>query len=234
MRSIVVCFGFLLLGLACMAQGNAASEQTKKLYSPEVYATKVINIFPTNNAAIFRNKMVETLDSLIYFVDYTGRSILIGSSAQFYIPDVVTISGEQSISGKKTFADTLKAGKGLVSSGLIDTKGLNTQGSSSKAAVARRGVESSKDTTVSINYAASGAYGTVTFNCVGSDLTGTLPPYNADTEDWIIEFRKSGTAANKLTVVDTNNVLIYETSSNFSIKFKNISGQWKRISVAMY
>jgi hypothetical protein len=207
--------------------GNTASEPLKKLYSAEVFPTKVVNVLPTQNAQVLRNKYVETVDSLVYFVDYTGRSILLSTSAQFFVPNVVTIDGVQTVTGKKSFSDTLNAQKGMTSGGLIDTKGVNTEGSATKAALSLKGVQSEKDTVVSTSLALDGRYGTVGFDCTSGIKEGTFPNSTA-TVGWYFIIRKEDISGNELVLKDANGVVFYTVKSKMVVIVKNKNGIWAR------
>jgi hypothetical protein len=236
-------YGLKVLGVLCILpvllrgqNSSAASEQMKKLYSTEVYQTKVVNVFPVNNAPVFRNKMVETLDSLLYFIDYKGNSVLLGSTAQFYVPNVVTINGAQSITGKKIFTDTVVAENGLKSGGVIDTKGLSTKGSSSQSAMSIQGAIAEKDTIIDAdNFQTDWSYGVYVVRTLTGNKTVRLPPIGAK-NDWSMTFKNETLDANGFTlfIKDSNGNDVYKLTGKILVKFKIKNLTWGRESVSLF
>lgn len=140
----------------------------------EIYPTRLINVLAENNALAVRNKMVRTVDSLLYFIDYKGNSILLGSTGAAQ-NDAVTIGGAQTIVGKKRFSDTLLADKGLKSNGIIDTKGLNTEGGVSKPSATFNGVQKTKRRLITANTTLDGLDFSLEVVCSTSDIIINLP-----------------------------------------------------------
>jgi hypothetical protein len=144
----------------------------------EVYPYRVVNVMSQNNAAGLRNRMVRTLDSLVYFIDFKGNSILLASTATTAgaMPtDAVTIGGAQSITGKKRFLDTIVADNGLRSGGVIDTKGLNTEGGVTKPSATFNGVQKTKRRLITANTVLDGLDFSLEVVCSTVDITINLP-----------------------------------------------------------
>lgn len=156
---------------------------------------------------------------------YTLTNIL---ALKASIDSVVTLSGLQTISGKKIFSDTITATKGIKSNGVIDTKGLNTEGSSTKAAMAVKGVQSEKDTLVSINFTLDGRYGTVGFDCTTGAKDCTFP-ITTGTTDWKFVVRKDDESTNELIIKTATGIEFYRLKSRMTAVFKNVNGTFRRI-----
>jgi hypothetical protein len=129
--------------------------------------------------------------------------------------------------GKNTFADSLKTDKGMISGGLIDTKGLNTEGTSTKAAANINGVQSERDTVVSANFTLSGLYKAVGFNCT-SGQRDCIFPSPTNTINWIYVIRKEDNSTNDLVFKTSANVEFYRLKSKMTVVFKNVGGVWRR------
>ena len=103
---------------------------------------------------------------------------------------------------KNTFQDSLIAEKGLKANGLISatkgltsdstitSKGVNTEGSTNKAAAQFKGVLSMKDTIITSNYTANGGYGRITGDCASNNIVLTLPVPSAENLGWCYELSK--------------------------------------------
>lgn len=144
------------------------------------------------------------------------------------IDKIVYTYSNQYIEGKKIFADTIVANSGLKSGGLIETKGINTEGSSTKAAATLNGVIAEKDTVIATNYTLNGSYGSVGFDCTNGVKSCTLPNV-ANTIDWTFIIRKEDDSVNILQIKNSSGTIIYTLYSRISITFKNKNGQWKRL-----
>lgn len=130
--------------------------------------------------------------------------------------------------GKNTFTDTTKFNAGIKSDGLIDTKGLNTEGSVTKAAAHFSGVQSRKDTTITSNYSMTGQYGEVRVITGATNKTLTLPSVSGDGWFWVIH--KVDDDAGLVIVRDASNNLVYEIRSKMSVTIKQISSNnFKRV-----
>jgi hypothetical protein len=225
---------------------KSRSGATLKLSNPDKLTGSILPVL-NSSIGLTREQLVNgyAIAAMPQFGDGTGSGAITGISNAFAgcmlshynkqiiaaigaatgetdLIDVVFKSTEQTIVGKKTFIDTV-----------IATGGVKTTGSSSKAALIRNGVESTKDTLVTSNYQMNGNHGTVTYNTI-TDLQALLPPYNINTLDWIIVVRKIGDSTKKLIIRDSNNLIIFEFSQQLSITLKNINGLWKKISVQIY
>ena len=172
--------------------------------------------FNTNNQIYYKAKYTPSTSSWswesIPFID---------------VNNLVFITGEQTITGKKTFADSIKAEKGIISGGLIDTKGLNTEGSTDKAAATINGVQAERDTVVSTNFTLSGLYKTVGFICTTGQKDCVFPN-PATTINWIYVIRKDEDSANDLVCKLSTGTEFYRIKSKMTLVFKNVNGTWKR------
>jgi hypothetical protein len=128
---------------------------------------------------------------------------------------------------KNTFQDSLFAQKGMVSGGLIDTKGLNTEGSSTKAAATLKGVQADRDTVVANDFTLDGRYGTVGFNC-SSAVMNCLFPATSGTVDWKFVIRNED-GLNDLVLKTSAGVEFYRIKSRMTVIFKNVNGTFKRV-----
>jgi hypothetical protein len=129
--------------------------------------------------------------------------------------------------GKNEFQDSLKAKKGIVSGGLVDTKGMKSTGDANNAAATLNGVVAEKDTIVSTNFTLTGAYGAIGFNCATGIKDCTLPPLS-ETIGWIFNIRKTDATSNILRIKDSNGTVVYTLYNDISIIFQNKNGSWKR------
>lgn len=159
----------------------------------EIYPNRVTNIFDNNNALALRNKMVQTVDSLIYFVDYKGNSILLGANGTAQ-NDAVTVGGAQTVTGKKRFADTVLADNGLKSNGLIQTKGLNTEGSLNAPAATINGVQKVKRRLITQNAGLDGNDFFLEVACQSGDITIVLPVI-LDSDGWVYDIKRTDNTA---------------------------------------
>jgi hypothetical protein len=127
--------------------------------------------------------------------------------------------------GKNTFADSLKADKGMISGGLIDTKGLNTEGSSTKAAASIKGVQKNSVIELTTNTTLDGTYNTIVGNPSSSDITFTLPTISADNAGWMYTISKKQTASGNIRITGSafNHVII---SPNSPIVIRQRNGTW--------
>jgi Lower baseplate protein N-terminal domain len=141
--------------------------------------------------------------------------------------NVVTLTTAQTITGKKRFSDTLISDKGMKSGGIIETKGLNSEGSATKAAISLKGVQSERDTIVSTDFTFDGRYGTIGFDTSSGTKNGTLPQ-ESNTVGWFFVIRKETDDTNELRLKDSNGVVFYTIKSKMSITIKNKNGIWKR------
>lgn len=137
-------------------------------------------------------------------------------------------AGNNTWTGKNTFADSLTAEKGIKSGGLIDTKGLNTEGSASIAAATLKGVQADKDTVVTTNFTIDGRYGTVGFDCTSGAKNCTFPT-TSGTTDWRFIIRKDDNSTNDLIIKTFSGTEFYRIKSKMTVIFKNINGTFKRI-----
>jgi hypothetical protein len=140
--------------------------------------------------------------------------------------NIVFTIGDQDIAGVKTFQDTSKFEKGIIS------KGVNTEGSSSQTAMTLKGVVSDRDTTISTNnYVLNGLYGTVKVNTsTGNKII--ITPNASTTADWIFNIRKETSDANTVTIKDSNGNDVYILYSKMIVKIKNSNNSWKKESVS--
>ena len=129
--------------------------------------------------------------------------------------------------GKHNFKDSITLDKGLVSKSEIKTEGLNTQGSTSKAAFTLRGVQADKDTVMVSNFILTGSHGTVGFDCNSGEKDCTFPDATL-TVNWKFIIRKDDTATNDLVLKDSTGTEFYRIKSKMTVIFKNINGIWKR------
>ncbi len=216
-----------------------------------IYEEPVLLVSKKDNPYYLRNRIVTDYRGWVYAVDYYGNSKALidstklsasGGSQTLYLsglnlgitngnivilPFVDTVSN-QSIGGKKRFKDTLTADKGIVSNGLIDTKGVKSTGSATTAAATMNGVIAEKDTIVSTNFTLTGSYGSVGFDCTSGVKDCTLPN-TTGTTDWVFAIRKEDNTTNTLRIKDSTGTVIYTLYSKISITFKNKSGTWKRL-----
>jgi hypothetical protein len=200
----------------------------KSFLGLRVYPTKVTMVQASNNPQILRNKVIQTVDSLTYLVDWNGESVLLGSFKMGgSITNYVTITTAQTITGKKIFADTASFEKGLKSNGTINTKGLDTEGSATKAAITYKGVQSEKDTIVSTDFDFDGRYGAVGFDCTTGTKSGKMPP-ESQTINWFFVVRKDTDDANEVVLKTNAGVVFYTLKSKMTIVVKNKNGIWKR------
>lgn len=128
--------------------------------------------------------------------------------------------------GKNTFQDSLKADKGMISGGLIDTKGLNTEGSSTKAAATLRGVQADRDTVVTSNFTLDGRYGTVGFICASGAKDCTFPSVSG-TVDWKFIIRNDD-GLNDLVLKTSSGTEFYRMKAKMTCVFKNVNGTFRR------
>ena len=136
-------------------------------------------------------------------------------------------AGNNTWTGKNTFTDSLKADKGIKSGGLIDTKGLNSEGSATKAAATLNGVQADRDTVVATNFTLNGSYGTVGFDCTGSAKNCQFPDV-ASTINWRFIIRKDDEIGNDLILKNSSGTEFYRLKSRMTVVFKNVNGTWKR------
>jgi hypothetical protein len=129
--------------------------------------------------------------------------------------------------GKNTFQDSLRANKGLISGGLIDTKGVNTEGTTTKPAINIVGVQSEKDTIVATNLSLDGRYGTIGFDCSTGIKAASLPN-ETTTIGWYFIIRKEDDSGNDLQIKTSTGVLFYTLKSKMFVVIKNKNGIWKR------
>lgn len=127
--------------------------------------------------------------------------------------------------GKNTFADSLNAEKGMKSGGLIDTKGMKSAGSSTKAATEANGVQ--KDAVIELAASATldGTYNTIVCNAISADIVLTLPSVNSENNGWrYIVSKKNASAFNvRITASGFNHVII---SPSLPKIIKNKGGVW--------
>jgi len=103
----------------------------------------------------------------------------------------VNVYFAQDIIGKKNFKDTVLAEKGIRSSGIIDTKGVISDGSSTIAAINANGVQKSATVTVTTNTTLDGTYNTIYANTTGGDITITLPSVTSNNTGWAYNIMKT-------------------------------------------
>jgi hypothetical protein len=114
------------------------------------------------------------------FWDWTGYSW--ANRKTFNLDSL--LSANNNWLGKNTFKDSLNAEKGLKSGGLIDTKGINTEGVASKAAITVNGVQKGKRRLITANTALDGNDFFLEVNCSIADIEILLPLNITDTEGW--------------------------------------------------
>lgn len=159
------------------------------------YATSVIisastpQATITNGSIIVSNERTEwynTTNSVYYKWNGTGWE-----SPSVNINNVVFTIGDQTIAGKKTFSDTIKATKGLKSEGEVDTKGVTTSGSSTKAATTINGVKKGKRRYIIGNTTLDGNDFFLEVACTTSDIEIICPPLSIETEGWIFDVKRT-------------------------------------------
>jgi len=174
-------------------------------------------------------------------INYSEAEWYKGSTGRFYrcngtswvnndnvnVDSLVNVHFAQTVLGKKTFADTLTALKGINSGGIIDTKGVKSTGDATNAAAILNGVVSEKDTVVATNFTLTGAYGSVGWNCT-TGVKDCILPTIGSTVGWIFSIRKEDDTNNILRIKDSNGTVIYTLYSKISVKFQNTGSSWKR------
>jgi hypothetical protein len=162
----------------------------------QVYPFRVVNVMSQNNAAGLRNRIVRTLDELVYFVDFRGNSVLLASTATTGATptDAVTIGGAQTITGQKRFSDTIMADNGMRSGGVIDTKGLNTEGGVSKPSATFNGVQKTKRRLITANTTLDGLDFCLEVFCSTGDITVLLPAI-AVSDGWFYDIKRTDSTA---------------------------------------
>lgn len=98
---------------------------------------------------------------------------------------------------KNTFKDSLTADKGIKSGGLIDTKGLNTEGGASKSAANFNGVRKGKRRVITSNTTLDGTDFLLEIQCSTADITINTPPLTAETEGWIFDIIRTDSTGYK-------------------------------------
>lgn len=127
--------------------------------------------------------------------------------------------------GKNTFGDSLTANLGIKSGGLIDTKGMKSTGSSTKAASENNGVQ--KDAVVELTASATldGTYNTIVCNAISAEIVLTLPSVTSENNGWkYIISKKNASAFNvRITASGFNHTII---SPSLPKVIKNKGGVW--------
>lgn len=142
------------------------------------------------------------------------------------LDSLVNVFFAQDIIGKKNFKDTILAEKGLKSAGLIDSKGVKSDGSSTIAAINANGVQKSATVTVTTNTTLDGTYNTIYANTTGGDITITLPSVNSNNTGWAYNIMKTS-ASNTLSIARPTGSTIKIVSNNFPIILKNNGVSWE-------
>jgi hypothetical protein len=175
------------------AQGTIVSTSAP----PIELTTNIINSVVVNHSSAFWKN---PSNGKIYYSDGTAWIELINAVAPtlpiatpHLIGAVDTL--DQVFAGKKTFLGTMSAKAGINSDSTITSKGVNTEGSSTKAAAEFKGVLSMKDTLITSNYTATGAYGRITGDCSASNIVLTLPTPNASNLGWCYELSKKAASS---------------------------------------
>jgi len=161
----------------------------------------------------------------------TGKYYRVSGSAwvnndNVNLDSLVTIHYEQTILGKKRFADTVKADKGLISSGLIDSKGVKSDGSSTVAAINANGVQKSATVTITGNATLDGTYNTIYANTASGNITVTLPSVTSNNTGWSYSIMKTS-SSNTLFIARPSSSAITIVSNNYSITVKNNGTSWE-------
>lgn len=110
--------------------------------------------------------------------------------------------------GKNTFTDSLTADKGIKSGGLIDTKGLNTEGGVNTAASFINGVQASKVEVITSNITLNGQSNVLLVRPGASDINITLPVASTANKGWKYTLKKDNTALFMVNIRDSNNTLL--------------------------
>jgi hypothetical protein len=146
---------------------NASQVQSGKPITPKIHKATMMMMDRKLNRAFF------TLSNLL--------------ALKASIDSTVGIANTQTITGKKTFADTIKATKGIKSDGLITTKGLNTEGATNKASATFNGVRKGKRRVITANTTLDGTDFFLEIECSSADIIIQTPPLTSDTEGWIFD-----------------------------------------------
>ena len=126
---------------------------------------------------------------------------------------------------KNTFKDSLIANMGIRSGGLIDTKGIKTSGTSTKAGTENNGVQ--KDAVVELTASASldGTYNTILCNPSSADIVLTLPAITGENAGWKYNISKKQSSSYnvRLSASGFNHVII---SPDAPIVIRQRNGTW--------
>ena len=148
-----------------------------------------------------------------------------GSLSIIDLSNVVFITGNQTITGKKTFSDTINATKGIKSDGLIDTKGIKSTGASTTAASEVLGVQKNGVTSIATNTTIDGTYNTIIINTFSGNINVTLPTANSTNIGW--QYKISKTGGNIAKIIRPNQSTISLYSTEFTITVKNTNSSWE-------
>ena len=110
--------------------------------------------------------------------------------------------------GKNTFTDSLTADKGIKTGGLIDTKGLNTEGGVNTAASFINGVQASKVEVITSNITLNGQSNVLLVRPGASDINITLPVASTANKGWKYTLKKDNTAPFMVNIRNSNNTLL--------------------------
>jgi hypothetical protein len=172
-----------------------------------IYPTKVVSVADMNNPTNIRNKIVQTTSGLSYAVDFMGNAVSLGSF-ELTPQNVVTIHNEQTITGRKTFADTATFSKGLKSNGLI------TEGSSLKAAASINGVQANKTEIVEANKTLDGTSNVLLVRPQSMDIELSLPPPNSSMKGWFYIVKKDNAQSFYVVIKDNSGTVLKRIYSN--------------------
>ena len=128
--------------------------------------------------------------------------------------------------GKNEFQDSLKVQKGLISGGLIDSKGVKSDGSATVAAVNANGVQKSATVMITGNTTIDGTYNTIYANTASGNITITLPSITTNNTGWSYTIMKTA-PTNTLFIARPSSSTITIVSNNYSVTIKNNGISWE-------
>jgi Lower baseplate protein N-terminal domain len=121
---------------------------------------------------------------------YELMAITLNLNTKADLNNVVTLTTAQTITGKKRFSDTLISDKGMKSGGVIETKGLNTEGASNKPSVTYNGVQKTKRRLITDDMTLDGTDFFFEIQCTTKDITILLPTI-AISDAWFYDMKRT-------------------------------------------
>lgn len=134
---------------------------------------------------------------------------------------LVTINTTQTVTGKKTFSDTIIAVNGLKSLSLIESKGIKSTGSASIPATEILGVQKTGVAVISSNTTIDGTYNSIIINTTSGNVSVTLPIATVNNLGWNYKVSKIGNNTAKLIRPSYSDITLYSTGLTITIKNNN-------------